>query len=465
MQRRLGGEFLDNRQQVLEVPLVFSLNPAAEQTVRGTARLSTEDLSLCGQGLSLNLKLRDILEVKAEDYQIQLSLINGEDLKLSQLGYRYEDFLESLYFWRQEVLLQDMLMQEKFLKPDINAHYELMNMADTAEGFLSSGKGRVRLFETAVVLLPEQADPLRFPYSLLSTVREEDYCVILETEYQEILKLSMLGARRDFLLRELEAAEERLTAETTSLLEEVIPGIDSTLLAKAAKLLKDGQAVSKQKLDALHPSLWVQFANKILNSPLKDEFLFLKSISQENHISFGVKKGLMGDLTGVYLWALFPVFSSDPQKPGNAVIMETLAAAGEKKMATYVFRLLSRSEYPKCSAEVLTKAAGDFTAKFNRCMTAINFRREPIYLTDAQLKEPAYSKYLYSLQKLPLLRELRSIYLGRIIHSAFDSWQSRVQDILTFNVSTLDDKQRWSKEKEAGLEEAGLEETCLEEER
>ncbi|HHV64607.1 MAG TPA: hypothetical protein GXX46_05990 [Peptococcaceae bacterium] len=452
---------MDNRQQVMEIPLVFSLNPAAEQTVLGTARLTTEDLSLSGQGLSLNFKLRDILKVEAADYQIQLSLISGEELKLAQLGFKYEDFVDSLYYWRQEVLLQDMLMQEKFLKPDINACYELSGPL-AAEDFPKSRKGRIRLFETALVLLPEQADPLRFPYSLIS-VQEEDYSIILETDYQEVLKLSMLGAKRDFLLRELEAARERLTAETFFLLEEVIPGTDSALLAQAAKLFKEGQAVSKQKLDALHPSLWAQLENKILNSPLKEEFLFLKSISQENHISIGVKKGLMGDLTGVYLWALFPIFSTDPQKPGNGVIMETLATTGEKKMATYVFRLLSRNEYPKCSAEVLAKAASDFTTKFNRCMTAINFRREPIYLTDAQLKTTAYSKYLYSLAKLPLLRELRSIYLGRIIHSTFDSWQNSVQDILTFNVSTLDDTQRWSKEKEADLEEAGAEETWLEE--
>jgi hypothetical protein len=81
--------------------------------------------------------------------------------------------------------------------------------------------------------------------------------------------------------------------------------------------------------------------------------------------------------------------------------------------------------------------------RINRLMIDINFRREPIYLSDERLKEPQYSKYLYAVRKIPSLKALRELFIGRVIHSSFEQWKSDVSDLLKFNVSVENDDMKW----------------------
>jgi hypothetical protein len=88
-----------------------------------------------------------------------------------------------------------------------------------------------------------------------------------------------------------------------------------------------------------------------------------------------------GDLTEEYIWFLIPIYSTYPSEPGNAIAMESTAGEG-KGRATYFFRILSRAEY-SCfeKLEDLDKAADSSLATINKCMIAVNFRREPIYIS------------------------------------------------------------------------------------
>jgi hypothetical protein len=81
----------------------------------------------------------------------------------------------------------------------------------------------------------------------------------------------------------------------------------------------------------------------------------------------------------------------------------------------------------------------------NRGMLAINFRREPIYLPDERLEEPQYQKYSFAVAKIPALRELRQLFIGRVIHSSPEQWKKHVMDLLRFNVGTLDDNAKWER--------------------
>ncbi len=73
--------------------------------------------------------------------------------------------------------------------------------------------------------------------------------------------------------------------------------------------------------------------------------------------------------------------------------MESISGEGSGK-ATYFFRIVSRKDYPNFkSLEDLHRGVDNFIKRINRCMLAINFRREPIYLPDERLEEPQYQKY------------------------------------------------------------------------
>lgn len=157
----------------------------------------------------------------------------------------------------------------------------------------------------------------------------------------------------------------------------------------------------------------------------------------------------MGDLTGEYMWFLMPIYDIGEKEIGNAIAMEATEATGEESSgkATYFFRIVSRKDYPNCrNLEELDKETDNFVKKINRCMLDINFRREPIYLSDERLEEPNYFKYNIAVQRIPSLRLLRNLYIGRVIHTSPEQWKSDVTDLLKFNLMTQDDFAKWKKQ-------------------
>ena len=86
----------------------------------------------------------------------------------------------------------------------------------------------------------------------------------------------------------------------------------------------------------------------------------------------------------------------------------------------------------------------------------INFRRQPIYLTDQQLRLEPWKKYRFSALMIPELRELRTRFI-----SGGSTWKRsgrpKVNQLLAFNTSSLDDAERWgSAEDELGEEGEGI---------
>lgn len=153
----------------------------------------------------------------------------------------------------------------------------------------------------------------------------------------------------------------------------------------------------------------------------------------------------MGDLTGEYIWGLIPIYSIDPKEPGNAMVMEVTTGEDGGK-ATCFFRIMSRKDYPNFkNIEELHREADNFIKRMNCCMLAINFRREPIYLPDKRLEELQYQKYNFAIVKTPALRELRQLFISRVIHSSSEQRKQDVMDLLKFNVCTQDDNAKWEK--------------------
>ncbi len=123
------------------------------------------------------------------------------------------------------------------------------------------------------------------------------------------------------------------------------------------------------------------------------------------------------------------------------------AITGEKgAKATYFFRITGRDRYKNYKdikeIDILTD---EFIKKLNKAMLAINFRREPIYLSDEKLKEPQYLKYQYAMAKIPAISELRELFISRVIHSSSEQWKKDAEDLLLFNYKAKNDNEKWKK--------------------
>jgi len=464
----------------MESALSYSiLAETGKQVTKGEGKAKLEEDGLVVSpkfGETLSFSFREIIGIEAKNYKLHLTLGTREKLVLSDLGYDYEDFLRVLIKLRNEVLLKDMLMHETLKKSDVEAEF----VHTDESGKVQKGEGKVRLYETGLVFIPEKSEMFRIPYSDLLEISEKGLGLAITTEYGEKLSLSKMGRELDPFKKALSDINNELQLKVISSLKELVPGVDSASLRAAARLMKEGKAAKRKDIEAINPKLWAGLENKLSSSGAKEAYDFLKGLSHEEKICIGLKRGLMGDLTGEYVWFLIPIYDIDSKKPGNAVVMEAIEVSGaateakeapketepavmggqevlkevEKAeaaleaagKATYFFRIVSRKDYSKFKKlEDLNKEVDKFITTINRCMLSINFRREPIYLPDEKLEESQYQRYKFAVQKIPSLQTLRSLFIGRVIHASPEQWKQDVTDLLKFNVGTQDDNARWVK--------------------
>jgi hypothetical protein len=115
--------------------------------------------------------------------------------------------------------------------------------------------------------------------------------------------------------------------------------------------------------------------------------------------------------------------------------------AGATTGATYLFHVMGQKEFSQANDEELTRKLEDFIKGINRAMIDINFRREPIYLSDDQLDSTKYVQYRFAIQNIPSLRLLRNLFTARVIHSSPEQWKSDLSSLLANTTKSFDDKE------------------------
>ncbi len=386
---------------------------------------------------------RDVLNFFYEDYKVYINLSSFETLIIFDLGYKFEDFLRIFCRLYNEVMLKDLLMQETLRKSGVECELILKNSKGEEKKY---EKCEPRLYETGIVFIPEKGELKRLPYSDIIDIKKEEYKLIINTEFNEKFILSMMGKDFEPFVKTLSQIMNELSEKVQLSMKELLPGANPAIIRKIGNLMKEGKTAKREDIENISKELWVQLENKIKVSDINEEYEFLKSKSKQEKICIGIKRGLLGDLTGEYIWFLIPIYG-DNKKYGNAVAMEAISGE-EGGKATYFFKIVSRDEYSDLNGiEKLNEKVDDFIKSINRCMLAINFRREPIYLSDEKLKEPQYQKYQYAIAKIPELQKLRELFIGRVIHSSYEQWEKDVMDLLSFNINEKADNKKWQKNK------------------
>ena len=420
----------------------YELAAGQQEVSSGTdARLDldAETLTVLGDyGDIWVVPLRQIVRLGRADYRVNLELQSGEMLSLFHLGFHYDGFWRDLTRLRNELIITDSLMRETIDFPGVEAHFWI-----DRDGLVEEGECEARLYETALALMTEEDGVMRIPYGLIAGVAEDDYTLVVKTEQGDTVRLSAMGRNTDPFRLRLSGALNRITERTADFLRELCPDLSPVTVRQLANLLRDGRLAYRGDLEAISPGLWTRLEERLGEFGCRAELEYLASLSSSEDLFIGMKRGLMGDLTGEYMWFLVPILAA-PGEPGNAMAMEVAAREGGGR-ATYFFRIANREEYPDLDPDELASRARDVAAEINHCMLLTNFRREPIYLPEDRLAEPRYARYVYAVHSLRPLQVLRHLFVGRVIHRSYDQWTRDVGELLTFNVTTEDPSARWQR--------------------
>ena len=425
---------------------ILDAQGAKAESGKGKVGLNEETLTLSpGRGACVLFAWRDIESIKAAEYKATVTSLSGDKIELSALGYKYEDFLRIASGFRNESLIKDLLMNEPLKVSQIEAHCARLSLRGEK---LSEGQCELRVYETALMVLPERDELIRAPFRDIKDVRDGELSVTVELESGEKLEFSKLGNKLDYFKTNLSDAMDRITAMGAEFLKSVVPGTSGLALRKLSRTLKEGRLMPLAELESLCPGFGKGLEAAVCADPgIKKEYLLLKGLSRTQKIQLGFKKALAGGLAGDYLLFLFPVYCADPKQPGNAVIMEAFPMGPAEKpaqaagaRATYFFKLAARKDYAlsKSLAE-LDELMDVFAWFFNTAMGAVNFRRTPLLLSEARLLEPKYAVYRAAAARIPELKALRGLYLGRTIHTDFESWSENTCKLLAFNVKTAEE--------------------------
>ena len=427
----------------MEVKLRFSLADRSGKVVSmgdATATLGEESFLLAPlSGGPLNLSLRDFASIGEGEYRISIQLRPSGSLLLFNAGFKYEDLARSLFRSVNELELKDLLMDERLLKQGVTA-----DGAYVTSTRRSLGRCEVRLYETAMVIMPERTGLLRLKFRDVLGTDVNDYRLLVRLESGERLELEKLGRELDPLRKMLTDSVSDLSAKAQAMVKDAHPSADLAGVLRASQLLKDGRTAKRHDLERACPGLWTALEMRLSGYGIGEEYAFLKNSSNPFLFRIGIKRPLHAEEAKDYIFFLAPIFSSDGKKGGNALAFE--ASSGEDEgRATYFFRIWSRKGYPLPDAKAMELQADRFAQELAEGLDAINFRREPIYLTEEALSTPERSRYRYAIMRIPQLRLLRERFIGKVMHSSPEQWREDVAALLAFNVAQKGDDAIWKK--------------------
>jgi len=406
----------DGRRMQYQLEYRMSSPGGAPPRGTGTACFTNEALEIReDSGEVLEIPARDIESFEIGDYRIYISLKSGAFLELYGLGYRFRDFADELVNTRNSVIRKDLLMHEKLLFTAEDAQYRYI---ERTGGESPAASCNIQVTETALVIAEPGGSHLRVPLCYVKEIADVDYSLHVLAETGDRIVLSMLGRQREPFLLNMENAINNLEAKARQLCRELFPDAGGALLDCMAVLFKDGRAVSRKVLESLDPGIWERMEERLEAFGIKKSCDFLNRFNDTGRGAIGFKRGLMGDLTGEYIWILIPVRGIR----GRLVALEAGSDGGTGGRATYFFSVPEGCDDGD--------ALEEYMQLLNYHLLVINFRREPIYLREDMLDKPAYRHYRYAIERLPSLRFLRAGFSGRVAHTSEEAWEREAENLI-----------------------------------
>lgn len=411
----------------------------------------TETLTLTpATGSPLAIDLGDIEIFTAGDHDLALTLYTGQKLLLRQFGKAFQNLAHDLLEAYRNRLVECLLLEDLEEVARFDGHAQLDSKSSPERSFASPAE--LRLYRSNLAVLPTQATAAQWRLAEIDSITfdEQAYAVTLHSGGGTI-RLTRLAKRTREFHERMENGVTAIREKAAQAIHRLLPFLTPDEFQKIATLLREGQPAPFGILNGVNSKIERALYENIVDARLKpycdalrefaaagSAYTGFKLIRQEEGASeetegaaeatpppVGGKSA--GDAVSegaepILHWFFFPVVKASGNQP-SIVAWEAASRGGR---ATYFFRLS-----PPGSGSPSTPDFDSTIRQLNRALVLLNFRREPIYLSDEKLEiDPRYRRYAIACRKLPELRLLRSSLVGRAIHTSLEAWRKQVESLL-----------------------------------
>jgi hypothetical protein len=403
----------------------YSSDPSRE----GPCQLSftSESCTLTpSSGAAIAFDLGDVDIAVRNQWDLELTLFTGRHLTLRQFGPAFDRMAgELIAAWRDRTL-------RCLLLEDLEAVGSFTGVAAISPD--APIPAEIRVFKSNIAILPLAATAYQWRLAGVDAIsfNSESYAVTLQAGDRHLV-IGKLAKKTDEFRNRLQEQYDAVRSQSADAMHQIFPFLDPDRLQQLLNVMPEGRSASFSKLAKIHPKLIDAIVKRAVDEPLRPYFDALRARSLTDSIMAGYKFIRNDEVAGVaedtaeadsdaaplFFWFFFPFAGSNGRHSGLAACE---AATGSGR-ATYFFRTGQSGE----AAEHVEEAM----EKLTQGLALVNFRREPVYLSDDSLAQtPKFYRYAIGCRKLPVLRDLREAFAGRAIHSTLEEWTAQVSELI-----------------------------------
>lgn len=423
-------------------PVLEYAAQVASPVLSGEAKLTIGEDGLHITALfdAVELPYADMTRLSHANWAITIDT-RAENYTLSRMGNWCEPFFDALLTaYNKKVVKALFLPGEPVLKTKGVCVY-------SESGKPTQVFAPIHVYDNCVAVFPPDCNARRIPLCFLTGMDRGSYTLTLRLGAEDLYAFQKLGYDTEPFAGAIEKQIRLLRERSLATIRELDPALTSAQSSAIAKLMPEGVAAQMGRLSAIAPSFVSAVEASLDSSRASATYKAFQKLCDPAQIWVGIKKknGASDDAQTVGEGSGAGV--PDGLAAGAAIpgAMQVLLEGGSEGAAdmsgtSHMLWLIAPSpDGSSCAVEFVGDAGdaaatfvyrlgGDFdhfASKLNRALEAIDFRREPIRLTDEELMKPAYQDYRMAVERNPALQFVRSRFVGRVIHSG--SWEANLQ--------------------------------------
>jgi hypothetical protein len=213
----------------------------------GTAQIEAGAVVVSpSMGQPIRVRPTDIVEVsEPAPYVVRLKLNEGPSLDLSMLGNMRTQLLAEIGDVRTEDTVSTLLLAG-------------IGKPESFPGAVSDVPAEVRLYDDALVTIPQSGTPEQVPYSFIDNVTTDPsgYRVTITVVGGAPMVVSRMAQRTSDFLNLLRKRVSDARGRTAAFLSALLPGLGTIGQRSVAGDLRDGVAGAKHDLDSVDTTVW-----------------------------------------------------------------------------------------------------------------------------------------------------------------------------------------------------------------